>query len=65
MTHPNEALFPGEKTFPFIASCEHFAGNEKMIGKARSIGQGRLQDAMDRMKPYIKSPEDDPSIIPP
>ncbi len=34
MTHPSEALFPGEKEFPVIASCEHFAGNEKMIMKA-------------------------------
>jgi citrate lyase subunit beta / citryl-CoA lyase len=34
MTHPNEALFAGEKPFPVIATCEHFAGNEKMIMKA-------------------------------
>lgn len=34
MTHPNQALFAGEKAFPVIASCEHFAGNEKMIMKA-------------------------------
>jgi citrate lyase subunit beta/citryl-CoA lyase len=34
MIHPNEALFPGEKPFPVIPSCEHFAGNEKMILKA-------------------------------
>lgn len=34
MTHPNDALFAGEKPFPVIASCEHFAGNEKMIMKA-------------------------------
>lgn len=32
--HPNEALFSGEKPFPVIPSCEHFAGNEKMIMKA-------------------------------
>ncbi|MBN8220514.1 MAG: CoA ester lyase [Spirochaetes bacterium] len=37
MTHPNEALFAGEKPFPVIASCEHFAGNEKMIMKAFSF----------------------------
>ena len=37
MTHPNDALFSGEKTFPFIATCEHFAGNEKMIGKAMAL----------------------------
>ncbi|MCR9144174.1 MAG: aldolase/citrate lyase family protein [bacterium] len=34
MTHPKEALFAGEKEFPVIPSCEHFAGNEKMILKA-------------------------------
>ncbi|MCB1306817.1 MAG: CoA ester lyase, partial [Leptospiraceae bacterium] len=37
MTHPHEALFPGEKEFPAISSCEHFAGNEKMIGKALGL----------------------------
>lgn len=35
--HPNSALFSGEKPFPAIASCEHFAGNEKMIMKAFSF----------------------------
>jgi len=34
MVHPNDALFSGEKQFPVIPSCEHFAGNEKMIQKA-------------------------------
>jgi len=34
MKHPNEALFAGEKPFPVIPSCEHFAGSEKMIMKA-------------------------------
>lgn len=37
MTHPHEALFPGEKEFPVIPSCEHFAGNEKMILKALAL----------------------------
>ncbi|MBX7058127.1 MAG: CoA ester lyase [Leptospirales bacterium] len=37
MTHPREALFPGEKEFPVIPSCEHFAGNEKMIQKALAL----------------------------
>lgn len=32
--HPTQALFDGEKPFPSIASCEHFAGSEKLIGKA-------------------------------
>ncbi|HNL53268.1 MAG TPA: aldolase/citrate lyase family protein, partial [Turneriella sp.] len=31
------ALFAGEKPFPVIATCEHFAGNEKMIMKAFSF----------------------------
>jgi citrate lyase subunit beta/citryl-CoA lyase len=39
MTHPNQALFAGEKAFPVIASCEHFAGNEKMIMKAFQLQQ--------------------------
>ena len=33
-THPNEALFSGEKPFPLIPTCEHFAGSEKLILKA-------------------------------
>ena len=32
--HPAEALFDGEKPFPTIPSCEHFAGSEKLIRKA-------------------------------
>lgn len=32
--HPAEALFDGEKAFPLIPTCEHFAGSEKMIRKA-------------------------------
>lgn len=35
--HPNDALFSGEKPFPIIPVCEHFAGNEKMILKAMSF----------------------------
>lgn len=31
---PAEALFQGETPFPIIPSCEHFAGSEKLIGKA-------------------------------
>ena len=34
LVHPHQALFPGEKEFPVIPCCEHFAGNEKMILKA-------------------------------
>lgn len=32
--HPAEALFDGEKPFPTIPTCEHFAGSEKLILKA-------------------------------
>src|SRR5215471_18075534 len=35
--HPNEALFAGEKPFPIIPSCEHFAGSEKLITKALEL----------------------------
>lgn len=35
--HPSEALFAGEKPFPTIPSCEHFAGSEKLILKAFSL----------------------------
>ncbi len=37
MKHPSEALFAGEKPFPVIPSCEHFAGSEKLILKALSL----------------------------
>jgi citrate lyase subunit beta/citryl-CoA lyase len=35
--HPNEALFAGEKPFPVIPACEHFAGSEKLISKALEL----------------------------
>jgi citrate lyase subunit beta/citryl-CoA lyase len=35
--HPNSALFQGEKPFPIIPSCEHFAGNEVRIAKALEL----------------------------
>jgi len=41
LVHPNDALFGGEKSFPIIPSCEHFAGSEKLILKALS-----MQDAI-------------------
>ena len=34
LVHPQDALFDAEKPFPIIPSCEHFAGSEKLIGKA-------------------------------
>jgi citrate lyase subunit beta/citryl-CoA lyase len=44
--HPNEALFKGEKPFPVIPSCEHFAGSEKLIVKALEL-QDRLGPIFD------------------
>lgn len=35
--HPNAALFAGEKPFPIIPCCEHFAGSEKLITKAMEL----------------------------
>ncbi len=37
--HPDAALFAGEKPFPVIAACEHFAGSEKLILKALEVMQ--------------------------
>lgn len=45
-THPSRALFEGEKPFPIIPSCEHFAGSEKLIGKALEQ-QARLGRVFD------------------
>ncbi|MGE5793382.1 MAG: CoA ester lyase, partial [Bacteroidota bacterium] len=41
LVHPSDALFKGEKQFPVIPSCEHFAGSEKLIVKALEL-QDRL-----------------------
>ncbi len=35
--HPSQALFSGEKPFPVIPTCEHFAGSEKLILKALAL----------------------------
>jgi citrate lyase subunit beta / citryl-CoA lyase len=37
--HPRDALFTGEKPFPIIPACEHFAGSEKLIKKALELQQ--------------------------
>jgi citrate lyase subunit beta/citryl-CoA lyase len=44
--HPREALFAGEKPFPVIPACEHFAGSERLITKALEVQakMGRLFD---------------------
>ena len=44
--HPTQALFAGEKPFPVIPSCEHFAGSEKLIGKALEL-QNKLGPIFD------------------
>ena len=36
---PGDALFKGEKPFPIIPCCEHFAGSEKLISKAFELQQ--------------------------
>jgi citrate lyase subunit beta/citryl-CoA lyase len=44
--HPRDALFAGEKPFPVIPVCEHFAGSEKLIAKALELQatMGRVFD---------------------
>jgi citrate lyase subunit beta / citryl-CoA lyase len=37
--HPRDALFTGEKPFPIVPACEHFAGSEKLIKKALELQQ--------------------------
>ena len=44
--HPDTALFAGEKPFPVIPACEHFAGSEKLITKALDL-QERLGAVFD------------------
>jgi citrate lyase subunit beta/citryl-CoA lyase len=46
MVHPNEALFGGEKPFPLIPACEHFAGSEKLILKALSLQDSNNPNAV-------------------
>lgn len=46
LVHPNDALFEGEKPFPIIPSCEHFAGSEKLIVKALEL-QDKLGPIFD------------------
>lgn len=37
--HPEAALFAGEKMFPILPVCEHFAGSESMLRKAMTLQQ--------------------------
>src|SRR5258706_7946045 len=45
-THPRDGLFAGEKPFPVIPACEHFAGSEKLIVKALEL-RDRLGPVFD------------------
>jgi len=46
LVHPSEALFKGEKPFPIIPACEHYAGSEKLMLKAFELQEelGRTFD---------------------
>jgi len=46
LVHPGAALFKGEKPFPIVPSCEHFAGSEKLIVKALEL-QDKLGPIFD------------------
>ena len=46
LVHPASALFEGERPFPVIPACEHFAGSEKLILKALEL-QGKLGGIFD------------------
>ncbi|OIR02561.1 malyl-CoA lyase [mine drainage metagenome] len=35
--HPDAVLYRGEKHFPQLAACEHYAGSEKLIRKALAL----------------------------
>ncbi len=37
LAHPKNVLFDGEKSFPILSACEHFAGSEKLILKALEL----------------------------
>jgi citrate lyase subunit beta / citryl-CoA lyase len=49
LAHPQDALFEGEKPFPVVPSCEHFAGSDKLITKALELQQklGTFDITMD------------------
>ena len=44
--HPNEALFEGEKMYPILPTCEHFAGTEVRVLKAFEL-QGKMGGVFD------------------
>jgi citrate lyase subunit beta/citryl-CoA lyase len=44
--HPNEALFGGEKMYPILPACEHFAGTEVRVLKAFEL-QNKMGGVFD------------------
>lgn len=46
MIHPEQVLFQGERPFPVLPACEHYAGNEKFIRKALAL-QSELGPVFD------------------
>ncbi|HYR05757.1 MAG TPA: aldolase/citrate lyase family protein [Gallionella sp.] len=37
LIHPSDVLYAGNRPFPALSACEHFAGSEKMLKKALRI----------------------------
>jgi citrate lyase subunit beta/citryl-CoA lyase len=37
LIHPSDVLYAGNRPFPRLAACEHFAGSEKLLKKALQI----------------------------
>jgi len=37
LLHPVDALFPGERPFPVIPSCDHYAGTERFMRRALAL----------------------------
>ena len=35
--HPRDILFRGEKPFPILPACDHYAGSEKLMLKALEL----------------------------
>jgi citrate lyase subunit beta/citryl-CoA lyase len=35
--HPADVLYPGGRAFPALPACEHYAGSEKLLGKALAL----------------------------
>ncbi len=46
LLHPDEALFEGERQFPVIPSCDHYAGTERFMRRALAL-QSELGPVFD------------------